>query len=258
MSVFRSTRFDDNSTLAEIRDDPDTGTRKLQRGSDPKAVAAVQNALYDLHWAQRFPQENHYPSRLRFVDGDFGPVTAASALALKTRYNIRFPPDDPRGVLDGFVGPRTLDRIDRQISHRDDMRVVIISKAGALQDADAPVRLFDEGEEPPPLTPWLGTGPYLYWWTNWDDPTGTVTGLIVAGAADDVFEVHGPILQTWWQAQGAGGPFGPATSDVEPDGSGGFRSTFVNGSISVDPSATVTVTLGPVAYQPPGDDAVFA
>lgn len=259
MSVFESIRFLGDPVLTDIRNDPDTGTKKLRKGSDAEAVGAVQGAIYDLHWAQNFPGEDHYPTRVKFVDGDYGSTTNKSVLAFKTKYDIRFPPGDPKGVLDGFTGPRTLEKLDRQIAHRDRMSDVITDKVGVLQNAGAPVRLFPESDEPPPLTPWLGTGRYVYWWTNWDDPAGTVTGLIVAGAVDDVFEVHGPILQAWWDTGGAAGPFGPATSDVEPDGQGGYRSTFTNGAISVDAAGAVTAQQGPVAYQPPaaGED-IFA
>ena len=257
MAEFMSSRFSGNDVLTEILNDPDTGTKKLQKNSEADAVRLVQEALYDLVWAQPFPGEDHYPQRVRFVDGDYGPTTERSVLAFKTKYRIVFPPGDPNGFIDGYTGPRTLEKLDLQIAHRDEIQEVIVEKVGELQRAGAPVRLFPIGDEPPPLQPWLGSGRYLRWWTAWGEDPAAETGVIVASSNDDAFEVHGPIFRRWWDLGGCTGTFGPPTSDVTADGQGGFVSTFSGGQIAVDAAGTVTEQPGPIAYQPPsGDDAI--
>jgi hypothetical protein len=47
---FKSLRFAGDPVLEEILNDPDTGTKKLQPGSDPDAVRRVQQAFFDLGW----------------------------------------------------------------------------------------------------------------------------------------------------------------------------------------------------------------
>ena len=50
---FKSPRFAGDVVLQQILDDPDTGTKKLQSGSDSSAVQKVQALLFDLDWLRR-------------------------------------------------------------------------------------------------------------------------------------------------------------------------------------------------------------
>jgi hypothetical protein len=254
MTLLTSSRFAGNAVLESIRQDPDTGTKKLQKHSDVEAVRLVQEAIYDLNWAQPFPGEEGYPARSKFVDGDYGPTTTGSVTAFKSHYRIVFPPGSPTGVIDGFVGPRTLERLDRQIAHRDEMLDVFTDKVGELQQAGLPVRLFAIDDEPPPLVPWLGSGRYMRWWTNWGSDAELETGILVGSSREDVFEVHGPVFRRWWELDGCTGRYGPPTSDVKPDGSGGYVSTFAHGEIAVDGAGNVVERPSPVAYVPPPSD----
>ena len=108
---FSSPRFAGDPVLEEILADPDTGTKKLQKGSPKHSVIPVQQARFGLGWSGRIePPER---DAQRFVDGDYGPVTTKTVLKYKEHYDIHFPPLAPTGSFDGFAGPRTLARLDK-------------------------------------------------------------------------------------------------------------------------------------------------
>lgn len=244
MVSFRSPRFQGNVVLQEILDDPDTGTRKLQKHSDPTAVRLVQEAVYDLLWAVSASGVATYPSRTAFVDGDYGPSTERSVREYKAHYRIVFPPGDPNGFVDGFTGPRTLMKLDNQIAWRDLVRDIIQAKVTSLQQAGDPVALIAIDAEPPPLQPWRGSNGYLTWEATW----GGRAALLVGTMPDKAFALYGDILTRWLEKDGCTGSFGPPASDVRSDGSGGLVCAFEGGEIAVDATGTVVERPGPVAY----------
>lgn len=244
MAAFRSPRFQGNAVLQDILDDPDTGTRKLQKHSDETAVALVQEAVYDLLWALSPTGSGAYPSRSAFVDGDYGPTTERAVLEYKRHYRIVFPPGDPGGFVDGFTGPRTLQKLDGHIAWRDLVRDVIDARVTAMQAAGEPVALAPIGSEPPPLQPWRGSGGYLTWEATW----GGQPALLVGTRPDIAFALRGGILARWLELDGCKGAFGPPTSDVRPDGSGGFVCTFDGGELAEDANRAISERPGPVAY----------
>jgi hypothetical protein len=245
MVSFRSPRFQGNVVLQETLDDPDTGTRKLQKHSDPTAVRLAQEAVYDLMWAVSGSAGASYPSRADFVDGDYGPSTERSVRDDKEHYRIVFPPGDPNGIVDGFTGPRTLMKLDNQIAWRDLVRDIIQANVTSLQQAAEPVALSAIVVEPPPFQPWRGSNEYLTWEATW----GGRAALLVGTMPDKAFALHGEILTRWLDKGGCTGSFGPPTSDIGSDGSGGLVCTFQGGEITVDGTGQVVERPGPLAYE---------
>ncbi|MFN2587153.1 MAG: S8 family serine peptidase [Actinomycetota bacterium] len=234
---FESPRFIGNPVLEEILNDPDTGTKKLQKGSDPDAVRAVQQALFDLGWSLRM--DPPVASAEEFVDGDYGPATGRAVLAYKTHYNLRFPPDDPNGFVDEFAGPRTLRKLDPQCVLLDEANAAIDTKVAELSVVGVDV------------SPTGAT-------TIFDNSPGAVRPATIAQTNGGIFykrgigafEVHGAIFASYQAEHGsAEGPLGyPVTDEVDnPEVTGGRMSEFENGVLFWDPASGVTTE--PVATE---------
>lgn len=130
MHEFRSPRFAGNALLRDILNDPDTGELKLGPGSPPEAVLPVQQALFDLQWPQRLNPPVLDPSV--FVIGIYGPLTTRTVFDYKEHYDIHYPPDAPTGFIDGFAGPRTLNKLDHQCVLFDECDAAIAVKAAEV------------------------------------------------------------------------------------------------------------------------------
>jgi hypothetical protein len=252
MATFTSPRFAGNPTLEEILNDPDTGTKKLQKGSPPDAVLALQQALYDLGWAHRVAAIEP----VRFVDGDYGPATVATVTDYKTLYRIVFPPGDPNGFIDGFTGPRTLQRLDRQMTFLDTARAEIIAKVQAMQAAGIDIELVaDDPAEPPRLHPILGSGKAVSWFSVVGQAQGNPeAGEVVDARGIGPFELHGAVYRAWLDEGGTTGQLGCPTSDTSTDDTGDSSATFEGGSLLVGADGSVTIDPGPVAVVIPGGD----
>ena len=66
---FDSPRFAGDALLEDILNDPDTGTKKLQKHSPADAVRKVQQALFDMNWPLRMLPP--ITDESVFVDGRF-------------------------------------------------------------------------------------------------------------------------------------------------------------------------------------------
>lgn len=233
---FQSPRFQGDPDLLRILNDPDTGTEKLQPGSPPNAVRALQQALFDLGWTLRI--EPAFTDEAAFVVGIYGPVTTKTVLAYKTHYDIHFPPDAPTGFIDGFAGPRTLARLDAQIVPHDASVVVIEAKAEELRALGLDVMLH---ATPPTTLPVLGThGVERTAWVNGE------LGAVLHTAELGAFEVHGAIYTDYLRHGGASGPLGFPVSDQYDEDGDTQRSDFEHGSVRYH------VSTGTTEFVPPG------
>jgi hypothetical protein len=171
---FQSPRFIGEPTLLAILNDPNTGTKKLQPGSPTSAVLPVQQALWDLGWTFRIhpPFEDHS----QFVIGIYGPITTKTVLAYKTHHDLRFPPGDPNGFIDGLAGPTTLAHLDPDVVALDAATDAIAEKVAELQDDGTDVELVDLN----PPTAWIRdtkgfmcptVGPFGAGGGIWTEPT---------------------------------------------------------------------------------------
>ena len=130
---FLSPRFRGDHLLESILLDPDTGQVKLGPGSPSKQVGLVQQALADLGW----PQQTDPPIDVEgFADGEWGPKTEETVLAYKFVFHLRYSPGPGPGILDAYVGPRTIELLDAHIAGFDfasaamDARVAELTAAG--------------------------------------------------------------------------------------------------------------------------------
>jgi hypothetical protein len=222
---FVSPRFSGDTVLEEILNDPDTGTKKLGPGSPASSVEKVQQVLFDLGW----PQLNVPPitDASTFVVGAYGPATTQAVLRYKTHYDIHFPPSDPpgRGLIDGFAGPRTLQKLDGHIALLDDGAAAIATKALDLEAQGITVQLDTA----------IGLIPLL-------DTRGVAQAATIDGSDGFIafkrdigaHEVHGNILLEFGNQGGFAGRFGFPTSDEHGDGPGTRRSDFERGSLRLD------------------------
>jgi Fungalysin metallopeptidase (M36)/Fungalysin/Thermolysin Propeptide Motif len=238
---FASPRFVGNDILLEILNDPDTGQRKLGKGSDVDAVRRVQQALFDLGWSLLISEP--VADEEKFVDGDYGPATSETVVTYKTHYGLRFPPNDPNGIIDGFTGPRTLRNLDPQCVLLDeasaaiDARVQELQAAGVTVEAADGTRIFDD-------TP----GAFR---------TATITGAdgaLFFRRGIGAFEVHGAIFASYTAEHGsAEGELGYPVSDEHEDGPRFLRSDFENGSLRFDRDTGLVevVPSGPEPVPPP-------
>lgn len=227
---FESPRFAGDPSLEEILNDPDTGTKKLQKGSNPDAVRKVQQALFDLGWSVAV--DPPITAQTEFVDGDYGPRTTKVVLAYKTHYNLRYPPGDPNGFIDGFAGPRTLRKLDPQCVLLDEAIAAIEPKILELQASGLD---FQPAQ-----------------WTHiFDSTPGAFRPATIAGTDGGIFykrgvgafEVHGAIFVAYTTEYGsAEGELGYPTSDEadNPDRPGGRISRFEHGSLLWDEEAGVS------------------
>lgn len=232
---YESPRFQGNADLLRILNDPDTGTAKLGPGSPAEAVARLQQALFDLAWTLRI--DPPFPDESQFVIGVFGPVTTRTVLAYKTHYDLRFPPDDPNGFIDGFAGPRTMQHLDPQCVLHDASHVAIELKAEELR-ADGIDVVFDSTT--PTTRPILGTsgvtrratlGPELagFWHT----------------AETGAHMVHGPIVEKYVELDHAHGRLGFPVTDVFTEDPFTLRCEFEHGIIKHFPGEGRTEVIPP-------------
>lgn len=231
---FESNRFVGDQELFEILNSGDTGLRKLGTGqpNPPDAVLRVQQALWDLFWAADRHPGIHYDD---FVDGDFGPKTYDTALDYKAHYDIRFPPGDPGGLLDGNVGPRTLARLDVHCVHLDRGTEALLEKHRQLTEAGVQVDLAVDETEPQapltrPITETTGTARQIF---LPDDTSGHLYYRDTSGA----HMLYGD-FEAAWLDDAIGGPRGrlgfPATDQAE-DETGTTGVIFEGGSLTWSP-----------------------
>jgi hypothetical protein len=246
---FESPRFAGDPLLAEILNDPDTGTRKLQAGSPADTVRILQEALFDLTWNRKTSQPLIL-ERSEFVVGIYGPKTTEAVKAFKTRYGIRFPPSDPAGFIDGLAGPRTLAQLDRVCVVLDASIAAIEAKAQQLIASGIDVTITPSELRTLPI----------------DNTSGTFTPAHIAGASGAIFftrghgeanEVHGNIYDAYLPSF-AGGPFGfPITDEEDIDDQPGFRAShFENGRMRCELATGVVDQLLSQSV-PPEADPVF-
>lgn len=223
---FKSARFAGNSSLEEILNDPDTGQLKLGPGSPADDVTPVQRALFDLGWPLRVVPPIPPMTADDFADGDFGTKTENTVLAYKHVYDIHYPPTAPTGLglIDSFVGPRTLRRLDAQIDFFDLSKDAIDAKI-----ADLIANGVDVAADP-------AAGD---WQEIQRGHTAVMRFVIVDGAQGAIFntldvgtfEVHGAIFFAYMPRQDT---LGMPTSD-EHDGPPGTReSDFEHGVLRCD------------------------
>jgi hypothetical protein len=238
----QSPRFASDPLLQEIADDPDTGQLKLGPGSPPDSVSAVQAALFDLQWTRRLTPPVF--DRDTFVIGVYGPLTKATVTLYKTHYDIHYPPDQPTGFIDEFVGPRTLQRLDGQCVLLDEADAALADKAAQLPITGV---TFD-----PPTVPLLGTPGAI----RFGNGTGTIGVTSPAGLwykpGLGAFLVQGLFFSTYNDNGGETGALGFPTGDQTIDGED-RRQSFEHGEIVVLPDFTATVSIEPPPPAPPPD-----
>jgi hypothetical protein len=243
MMNFQSSRFADDPVLVAILNDRDTGTRKLQPGSNAESVKRLQQALWDLWWVNHVAPEVLHDD---FVIGIYGPKTMQAVKAYKTRYDIHFPPDAPTGFIDEFAGPRTFARLDGHCVQLDTAVAAILSKMIALR-ADNP-QGFNPNKVPTslviPIPGTQGCKRQIILSTA----GGQVGGDIYFQPETGAFEVHGLISNFYREnAGGPSGALGFPVSDEEDAGPGRRRSRFQGGELVCDlASGAVTQALNGV------------
>ncbi|MEV0032248.1 hypothetical protein [Nocardia sp. NPDC050793] len=243
MASFVSWRFDEDALLEEILNDPDTGTKKLQAGSPPESVKKVQQALFDLTWTQRI--DPPVSDRSQFVIGTYGPLTTKTVKAYKTRYDIRFPPGDPNGFIDGLTGPRTLAKLDRHCVLFDLCDAKLAGKAAEVRNATG-------REHDSPTLPILGTKGAMRLRSGGGLP-GIPSGLWFKKGLG-TFEVSGPIFIAYQDKGSESGDLGfPFTDQQAGDAPGRFLQEFEGGEIRFEDGQTF-VLFG----NPPNDMDVSA
>ncbi len=216
---FDSPRFAGDAVLEDILNDPDTGTKKLQKHSPADAVRKVQQALFDMNWPLRMLPP--ITDESVFVDGDYGPATEATVLAYKQHYDIHFPPDAPTGSYDGLTGPRTLRKLDPQCVGFDAAAAAIEQKAADLQAAGLTVEL---NQIRPTTAPVLNSSGSLR-----TAVIEVTDGAIFHERGIGAFEVHGAIFDEYKRQNGPSGSLGFPVSDEQDDGEGFRRSDFQHG-----------------------------
>jgi LGFP repeat-containing protein len=240
---FLSPRFDGDPVLQAILDDPDTTTQKLQPGSDPGAVTKAQQAFFDLDWLRRLDilDAAGFPlPEAQFVIGTYGPITTNLVTRYKRHFDIHFPPTSPTGLIDGFVGPRTLRLLDAQVALIDTAAAAIETKANDLVAAGTTVTFSPSSTAAPATLPIAGTNGAKRLCDDIDGELGVIYFKPGLGA----IELHGEILFAYLDNGGSRGALGFPTTDVGPDGAGGLEADFEHGSIGFDPnSGAVTVNV---------------
>jgi len=240
---FRSSRFADDPVLFAILNDPDTGTRKLQPGSNAESVKRLQQALWDLWWVNHVAPEVLHDD---FVIGIYGPKTMQAVKAYKTQYDIHFPPSAPTGFIDEFAGPRTFARLDGHCVQLDTAVTAILTKMIALQ-ADNPPDLNPNKVPTSVVIPVRRTrGCKKQIVLNTAD--GQVRGDIYFRQGIGAFEVHDRISDFYrGTAGGPSGALGFPVSDEEDAGPGRRRNRFEGGELVLDlASGAVTQALNGV------------
>jgi hypothetical protein len=232
MAEFESPRFAGDPVLEQILNDPDTGNFKLQPGSPSDSVTRLQQALFDLAWNMRIvPPQFGDGVPETFIDGVYGGRTTGCVLAYKQHYNLRFPPDDPGGFIDGLAGPRTFAKLDPQCVLIDEAAAAINARAAELGIA---MLLLVRPAMPI------------------DDTSGALNVAADGANRSTIYykrgvgavEVHGPIQEAYSIGIGApsgNGPLGFPVAEERDDDVAGFRiQDFEFGSIRLDVAAGTT------------------
>jgi hypothetical protein len=243
---FESPRFQGDDDLLEILHSGDTGERKLGRGmaNPPEAVRRVQQALWDLFWVKATSPDTLH---VDFVIGTFGPKTASASLAYKTNYGIRFPPGDPNGRFDEFVGPRTLARLDGHCVVTDRATANLLAKVADMTEA---VDLVVSADDPdaPTTRPVIGTTGC----TRQFFLSGDVGGHLYYRDGAGAHELHGRLDQEY-QSAAVGGPAGRLgfpTADGADLGDDSWSGVFEGGTLTLAPGQPPVMDL--TGGDPPG------
>lgn len=136
MLQFVSSRFRGDQYLETILNDPDTGQVKLGPGSPSAQIKVVQQALADLGWPE---QTDPSLEAEGFADGEWGPNTEQTVLSYKFVFNLRYKTGQGPGILDGYVGPRTIELLDAHIAAFDTASAAIDARIGELTAAGVAV-----------------------------------------------------------------------------------------------------------------------
>jgi hypothetical protein len=243
---FESPRFQGDADLLEILNADHDGQHKLGRGmpNPPGAVLRVQQALWDLFWVK-----NTSPDALHvdFVIGTFGPRTASASLAYKTNYDIRFPPGDPHGSLDEFVGPTTLARLDGHCVVTDRATERILAKVADMTEAVELIVIAGDPDAPTTRPVVRTTGCTRQFFLP-----GEIGGHLYYRDGAGANELHGR-LDTEYRSKGVGGPTGPLgfpIADVTDFGGDAWLGLFEGGNLTLDPGQAPVVQLN--EGDPPG------
>ena len=223
---FRSPRFIGDPVLEAILSDPDTGTKKLGPGNlERDSIKKVQQALFDLLWTQRIDTPVSDPSQ--FVIGIFGPITSKTVLAYKQHYDIHFPPSAPTGIIDHFVGPRTLDLLDEQSVLFDECDAALAAKAAEVAAATG-------ARHDGPTLPILGTFGAMRLHTEGGLP-GILSGLWFRRGLITASRVFGAIYEEYERRGFEKGHLGFPIFDQLMDGQPGrFFQNFEHGQIRME------------------------
>ena len=144
--------------------DPEAAARQ-----PPEPVRRVQQAFWDLGWTFRIRPP--FEDDSQFVIGIYGPITTKTVLAYKTHYDLRFPPGDPNGFIDGLVGPTTLAHLDKKVVALDAATDSIEEKVTELQNDGTDVELVELN---PPTASILDTNGF---WCPTTGPFGADGGI---------------------------------------------------------------------------------
>lgn len=233
MHVFRSPRFAGNALLEEILNDPDTGELKLGPGSPADAVLPVQQALFDLQWTQTLRPP--VLDRSVFVIGIYGPLTTQTVVNYKEHYDIHFPPDEPTGFVDGFTGPRTMNKLDHQCVLFDECDAAIAAKAAEVGAATGVQ--YDL-----PTFPILGTTGAMRLSSS-GGPPGEISRISYKRHVG-AFLVTSTFFHAYRQHGEETGPLGFPVADETSDGAAVVQS-FENGTLRAENGAVAIEITGP-------------
>jgi hypothetical protein len=236
MVQFVSPRFDGDPVLEEILADPDTGTKKLGPGSPAESVRRVQQALFDLTWTQRIDTPVSDPTT--FVIGIYGPLTTKTVHKYKTHHKIHFPPSAPTGIIDGFAGPRTLAKLDKNTVLLDLCDAELDEKATAVQ-------ISSGVEHDSPTLPILGTTGAMRLRSGGGLP-GVPSGIWFKRGVG-AFQVRGPVFTAYSDENFESGLGFPIADQEAGNQSGQVLQRFEEGEIRVEPDGTVAVRLTPTS-----------
>jgi hypothetical protein len=247
---FRSPRFRGDPVLEEIFADPDTGTKKLGPGSPERnSILKVQQALFDLLWTQRIDTPVSDPSQ--FVIGIFGPITSKTVLAYKRHYDIHFPRDAPAGLIDHFVGPRTLDLLDEQCVLFDECDAALAAKAAEVAAATG---FRHDGPTLPILNSFGATRIH----TDGGIP-GILSGLWFRRGLGTASRVFGPIYEEYERRGFASGALGfPIFDQLIDERPTRFFQNFDHGQIRMEDGEILILDDTPdIGVTMPGEERSF-
>ena len=167
----------------------------------------------------------------------------------KQHFDLHFPPTQPTGIIDGFVGPRTLRLLDSHAVLIDTAVAAIEAKRSSLAAAGHSVTFSAASTAEPDTRPIPGTQGAKRSCDDLDGELGMIYFTPSAGAC----ALRGGILFAYLDHGQALGPLGFPATDVIPDGDGFERADFDHGSLRLElASGVVQATL-----PPSGESVVF-